>query len=71
MNALTIFGVAGSYAETYAKEKGFYFATSGSISERISQYLTHVVTAYDIGLDLNKDGEITTADYIIARKAGL
>lgn len=68
---ITIFGKAGSYAETYAMENGIAFATSGSISERIRQYILQEVTAYDPGLDLNRDGVITQKDYILARKTGL
>ena len=69
---VTIFGELDSYAATYAKDNGFSFAgAQSSISYRIRLYMLSYTERYDACLDINKDGTITSMDYIVAQKAGL
>ena len=69
--ALIIYGKSGSYAETYANQKGFAFCPIRTLAQRIQQYImaTGDYTSYDAALDLNGDGVINSADYVLARKA--
>ena len=70
-SALIIYGKSGSYAETYANQKGFAFYPVLSLAQRIQQYIlaTGDYKSYDATLDLNGDGTISTADYVLARNA--
>lgn len=70
-DGLTIFGEDGSYAETYARGKGIVFASSDLISQRIKEYITDSSPVYAAILDLNRDGNINSSDYILAKKTGL
>ena len=67
---LVIYGQKGSYAESYAKTYGYTFDTPPSLTDQIRQYITNG-GQYDASLDLNGDGVIDTADYIIAKNAGM
>lgn len=68
-SGLIIYGMKGSYAETYANAKGFTFKAVLTLAERIRQYIMADgdYKSYDATMDLNNDGSITSADYIMAK----
>lgn len=68
---LIIYGKSGSYAETYANQKGLSFHTVLTLAQRIQQYILAAgdYKSYDSALDLNGDGTINSADYILAKKS--
>ena len=70
-NGVFIYGKSGSYAQTFANENGFEFCLALTLPQRIQQYIlaTGDYKSYDATLDLNGDGTISSADYVLARKA--
>lgn len=70
-SGLIIYSQSGSYAETYANAKGFTFKQAYTLAERIKQYMLSGAEykAYNASLDLNGDGVISSADYVMAKNA--
>lgn len=70
-SGIIIYGNSGSYAETFASTNGITFRPVYTLAERIKQHIMSDADykAYDAKLDLNGDGNISSADYTLARKA--